>query len=429
MPFHFVSTRFFAFLFCLLAVSPPASTAVSRKPVDLPRASISPSIIYLAPGGECHFKVVLGPQRLAAATLARQVTWSVNGLPGGSDSTGTIDQEGLYHAPQQAPQSHEIHICANSEEAANPHLWATVLIGDRQPGYELVSKWEEPANGSSHLKAPSGIAIEKDGNLLISDASCSQVFRFSPKGELLGTIGLGTGNTMGHLDSPRSLVVDSTGTIYVSDLRTGPPRIQAFHPDGTLFHAFAKKGTGPGQVMEVRAMTLDPLGRLLAADVDNMRISLFTTDGTFIANWDSEGTLPGQFNEPYGLFADSNADVFVASYYGPCQKFNTKGKYLLSFAQPDPPDGPVILTSMTGDRWGNIYLAVRDTAGMVHNSVHPEPRTARVMKFNNNGDLTATIPLWDDERGENAMAVDSQDRLHILFQHPTGVGVAVFEPR
>ncbi len=416
-------------LVCLLAQPVLATSSSPRKTVSLPRARISPSIVRLVPGNECHFKVVLSPHRLEVAVLADKVTWTVNDIPGGSGQIGTIDPQGLYHAPQEIPQPHEVHICAQVEGAANPSLWATVLIGDKQPDYELVSKWEEPTNGTGHLRNPSGLAIEKDGNLLISDASCSQVFRFSPKGELLGNIGLGTGNTLGHLDSPRSLVVDNTGTIFVSDLRTGPPRLQAFHPDGTLFHAFAKKGTGPGQVMEIRAMTLDPMGRLLAADVDNMRISVFGPDGSFLETWDRDGTLPGQFNEPYGLFADSNSDVFVASYYGPCQKFTSQGEFLSAFALPDPPDGPVVLTSLAGDWWGNIYLAVRDSAGVVRNSVHPEPRSARVMKFNNNGDLVTTIPLWDDERGENPMAMDPQGRLHVVFHRTGSIGVAVFEAR
>jgi hypothetical protein len=51
------------------------------------------------------------------------------------------------------------------------------------------------------------------------------------------------------------------------------------------------------------------------------------------------------------------------------------------------------------------------------------------MKFNNNGDWVTTIPLWDDERGENAVAVDPQDRIHVLFRRSQGTGVAVFEPR
>lgn len=176
-------------------------------------------------------------------------------------------------------------------------------------------------------------------------------------------------------------------------------------------------------------MAIDGNGRLLAADVDNMRVNIYGLDGNFVEAWEKDGTLPGQFNEPYGLFADKNSDVFVASCYGPCQKFTSQGDFLFGFAHPDPPDGPVVLTSISGDRWGNVYLAVRDSVGIVHNTVHPEPKPACIMKFNNQGDLITTIPLWDDERGENPMAVDNQDRLHVLYRRSKGVGLSVFEPR
>ena len=102
---------------------------------------------------------------------------------------------------------------------------------------------------------------------------------------------------------------------------------------------------------------------------------------------------------------------------------------MLAFAHPDPPNGPVAFTSAAGDRWGNVFLATRDTAGLVQNFVKPEPKPVRVLKYNNNGDLIATIPLWDDECGENAAAVDAHDRLYVLFKRGKTVGVAVFEPQ
>jgi streptogramin lyase len=426
VPFQ-TGVRIATWLWCLFILLGPAPVSASPKPVSLPRATISPSLIRLAPGTECRFKVVLDPRRLEAAAVADKVNWSVNDIPGGNEQLGTIDTQGLYHTPKEIPQPNEIHICAYAEEAANHHLWATVIIGNAEPLYVRVTQLQEPTDGSGHLKDPSGLAIEKDGNLLISDASCSQVFRYSPQWEFLGTIGLGQGNKEGNLDTPRSIVVDSTGTIYVSDLRTGPPRLQAFSPDGHLLRAFAQKGVGPGKVMEVRGMTIDENGRLLVADMDNMRVNIYGPDGSFIETWEKDGTLPGQFNEPYGLFADSNSDVFVMSYYGPCQKFTSQGDFLFAFAHPDPPDGPVVLTSVSGDRWGNVYLAVRDSAGLVHNSVHPEPKPARLMKFNNNGDLVTTIPLWGDERGENPTAIDSQGRLHVLYRCGNGIGVTIFE--
>jgi uroporphyrinogen decarboxylase len=198
---------------------------------------------------------------------------------------------------------------------------------------------------------------------------------------------------------------------------------------GKLLHAFAQKGVGPGQIMQPHGLAFDPAGRIFVADDDNMRVNVYTKDGSFIEAWHRNGVRPGDLNEPCGVVVDKNGDVFVPNYYGPCQKFTGKGELLFAFAHPDPPQGPVAITSATGDQWGNVFLALRDTAGLVQNSVDPEPKPVRMLKFNNNGDLVASFPLWDDERGENSAAVDDHDRLYVLFKRADKTGVAIFEPR
>lgn len=393
------------------------------------RAAIRPSIVRLDAGESCPFRVVLAPGWLHAAEVAKDVEWFVNDVPGGNSRIGTIDAKGVYRAPDTAPQPREVHVCAKVEAAANPRLWATVIVGDAETVYEMTSSWKEPADGSVHLKAPSDLALDPDGNLIITDAGCSQVFRYSPKGEFLGTIGQGAGRNRGQFDGPCGVTVDTDGNVFVSDIRTGPPRIQAFNAKGELLYGFAQKGVGPGQVMQTRGMDFDPSGRLLVADADNARINVYAHDGAFLEAWERSGVRPGEFNEPYGVVIDKNGDVFVPNYYGPCQKFTGKGEFLFAFAPPDPPDGPVAYTSAAGDRWGNVFLVVRDTAGLLLNSVEPEPKPVRILKFNNNGDLIANFLLWNDEEGENSAAVDDQDRLHVLFKRNGTTGVAIFEPR
>ena len=430
--------RLFAgFATCALALVSLAASGQTDEPKQpAGRANIRPSFVRLAPGGKHPFRAVIEPGWLHAARVADKVLWAVNGIPGGNETLGTIDKDGIYRAPKRAPRPCEVYICATVDDAANPHLWATVLVGKATPAdelfpanYELAAKWEEPADGSGHLKNPLDIALEPDGNLLISDAGRSQVLRFTSQGEFLGSIGEGGGNVPGHFGDLRNVAVDAGGNIVTCDMRTGPPRIQVFDRTGNLLRAFAEKGVGPGQIMQPHGLAFDPAGRVFVADDDNMQVSIFKQDGTFIEAWRRNGVRPGELNEPYGVVVDKNGDVFVPGYYGPCQKFTGKGEFLFAFAHPDPPNGPVAYTSATGDQWGNVFLAVRDTAGLVQNSVDPEPKPVRMLKFNNNGDLITSFLLWDDERGENSSAVDDHDRLYVLFKRADKVGVAIFEPR
>jgi streptogramin lyase len=421
---------FLAFVSCVVMLTGFCMSARAQEPAPLDRADIRPSLVRLAPGEEQQFRVVLVPRRLHPAMVAEKVRWAVNDVPGGNRQLGTVDEDGVYRAPEAVPTPCEVHVCATADGAANPHLWATVLVGDAEPTYAQVAQWEEPDDGSAHLKNPFGIAVERDGNLVITDVGCSQVFRYTAEGKFLGTIGLGPGvRGPGHFDGPRHVLVDVEGNIVVSDVRTGPPRIQVFDREGKVLHVFAEKGVGPGQVMDTGGMGLDPDGRLFVADVDNMRVNVYGRDGAFIEAWERDGNRVGEFNLPYGIVTDASGDVFVSSYYGPCQKFTGAGEFLFAFAKPDPPRGPVGYTSAVGDRWGNVFLVVRDSDGLVHDSMEPEPKPARVLKYNNNGDLVTEFPLWDDECGENGVAVDADGRLYVLFQRAEKVGVATFESR
>jgi sugar lactone lactonase YvrE len=413
----------------LLVFSMLSIAALAKEPTDTGRASIRPSVARLKPGATQQYRIVLEPTYLRPARTASKVVWAVNGIVGGTERYGTIDSAGKYHAPASAPHPCEVHIGAAVKGVANPHLWATVLVGASQPTYKLAAKWEVPADGKHHLKDPTGIAVEADGNLLIADFGCSLVFRYKPDGTFIREIGKAGGALPGVFANPRAVAIDRTGRIFVADVRTGPPRIQAFDRDGKCLYAFGEKGIALGQIMMPQSMAFDPDGRLVVADADNMRVTIFRNDGTLADTWQRTGIHAGELNEPYGIVTDANGDVFVSGYYGPCQKFTGRGDLLLTFAHPDPPHGPVAFTSATGDRWGNVFLATRDTAGLVENYVDPDPKPVTMLKYNNNGDLVATIPLWKDECGENAAAVDSHDRLYVLYKRGKKVGVAIFEPR
>jgi len=176
-------------------------------------------------------------------------------------------------------------------------------------------------------------------------------------------------------------------------------------------------------------MSFDSGGRLFAADAETMRVNVYTGSGRFLESWDRAGVLPGRFAEPYGLIVDANDEVVVPNFYGPCQRFTATGEFLLAFAEPDPPNGPVAYTGIAGDRWGNVYLAVRGSSGLVQNTMDPEPRPVRLVKFNSSGVLVYEQALWPDERGENPMVVDRDGRVYVAFKRGKRVGVAVLATR
>jgi len=314
-------------------------------------------------------------------------------------------------------------------EATNRFLWATVILGDTSPVYRPCGYWSEPIiadkGRTEHLVDPHGIGLAADGALLIADTKGHQVVRFSTEGKFLGKIGNGEGSEPGQFTEPRIVLTDPQGRIYVSDSKGDRPRLQVFSPEGSFQRIFAEKGRPPGMILRAHGMSLDPQGRLFVIDVDNMRVNVYDGDNEHLHDWGREGLWPGEFNAPHGIFVDKNSDVFVTGYYGPTQKFNAEGDYLLSFCFPDPPDGPVYFHNMTGDKWGNVFVTVRNKGGY-QGAVQKDGKRISMVKYNNNGHYVTGWSLTGPH-SESTAVVDAQGRVYCLFKGDKEVGVEVFQ--
>ncbi|MBI5095923.1 MAG: NHL repeat-containing protein [Candidatus Hydrogenedentes bacterium] len=394
------------------------------------RATIAPSLVNLKPGGEQKFKVVLIATRLMAAGAPQTVKWAVNDVPGGNAELGAITPEGIYRAPAAAPSPREVHICAEVPESANPYLLATVILGEGEPVYKPCGYWSEPViegkDKTERLIDPHGIGLDIDGNILIADQKGNQVLRYSVKGEFLGKIGSGSGSEPGQFTEPRIVTSDKDGRIFVSDSKGDRPRIQVFNNKGEFLQIFGEKGMRPGMLLRCHGLSIDPQGRLFTTDVDNMRVNVYDKKGEFLYDWGKEGLNPGEMNAPHGIFVDKNSDVFVTGYYGPTQKFNSRGDFVCAFCFGDPPDGPVYFHNMMGDRWGNVYTSVRSKGGY-QGAIAKDGKHRSFEKYNNNGTYVTSFSFTDPEHSETTATVDAQGRVYALFKGKKEMGVEIFQ--
>lgn len=423
-------TRIGLFLSGLLARVRMGGAASAKPATKRNRATIGPSVVYVQPGEEQRFKVVMTATWLTAAQMPQEVKWAVNDIPGGAEELGTIDDTGLYRAPSTVPSPREIHICAEVPEAANRWLWATVIVGDSPPRYRHSHIWSEPVvegtGATPHLRDPHGIGLDADGNLLIADQSTNAVLRYTPQGEYLGRIGPGSSGGPGQFTHPRAVTSDDAGRIFVSDIKKDGPQIQVFSPAGELVQAFGESGRQYGMMLRVHGMDFDSQQRLHVVDVDNMRVSVYDNSGRFLHDWGTQGLNPGQFNAPHGLFLDKSGDVFVTGYYGPTQKFTSEGDFLLAFCHGSPPDEPIYFHNLTGDRWGNAYVIVRTKQEGEEESARAEGKRVSIRKYNNNGDFITEWSLSTPDHWESSAVVDADGHVYALFKGTTGMGVEVF---
>jgi DNA-binding beta-propeller fold protein YncE len=168
--------------------------------------------------------------------------------------------------------------------------------------------------GAGMFVFPHGITIDRDGNVWVSDGQGRngkghQVFKFSPDGKVLMTLGKAgeAGNGPDTFNQPSAVAIGRNGDIFVADGHGGDTnaRIVKFTKDGKFIKTWGKKGAGPGEFDAPHALAFDSKGRLFVADRGNSRIQIFDQDGAFIDQWT-------QFSRPSGLYIDRNDVIYVS---------------------------------------------------------------------------------------------------------------------
>ncbi|HWF13702.1 MAG TPA: peptidyl-alpha-hydroxyglycine alpha-amidating lyase family protein [Candidatus Acidoferrales bacterium] len=241
--------------------------------------------------------------------------------------------------------------------------------------------------GAGLFVLPHGIFVDKDGNVWVTDGvggggtsddvgkhgKGHQVFKFSPNGKVLMTLGKAgaPGATHDTFNRPSAVLVAPNGDIFVADGHNSPPnsqmnaRIVKFSKDGKFIKEWGKPGTGPGEFNTPHALALDSKGRLFVADRANNRIQIFTQDGKFLNEWK-------QFGRPSGIFIASDDTMYVVDSestdqpgygYNPGCKRGMRigsartGKVAAFIPDPAPGGSTSAAEGVAVDRNGNIYGA------------------------------------------------------------------------
>jgi len=168
--------------------------------------------------------------------------------------------------------------------------------------------------GAGTFVQPHGMTIDRDGNIWVTDAQNKdnkgqQVFKFSPDGRILMTLGKAgvVGEGPDTFSGPSDVVVAPNGDIFVADghVAMSNGRVVKFSKDGKFIKAWGKLGAGPGEFNVPHSIAMDSRGRIFVADRSNSRLQIFDQDGKFIDQWK-------QFGRPSGVYIDKNDNIYVA---------------------------------------------------------------------------------------------------------------------
>jgi streptogramin lyase len=168
--------------------------------------------------------------------------------------------------------------------------------------------------GADMFNHPHGLYVDAQDNVWVTDdhgdgGRGHQVFKFSPQGKVLLTLGqagiAGTGPDT--FNAPTDVMVAPNGDIFVTDGHGGETnaRIMKFTKDGKFIKTWGKKGSAPGEMDIPHTLAMDSRGRLFLGDRQNNRIQIFDQNGVFLDAW-------SQFSRPSGVFIDAKDNIYVA---------------------------------------------------------------------------------------------------------------------
>ena len=248
--------------------------------------------------------------------------------------------------------------------------------------------------GKRMFSWPHGLHVDRDGNIWVTEAGGAgatpgakpggkpvghQVFKFSPQGKLLMTLGEAgvAGSDASHFNAPSDVVTAPNGDIFIADGHNanGNNRVVKLSKDGKFVKAFGKTGYGPGELRGLHAISMDQSGRIFIADRGNQRIMIFDQDGKFLTRWT-------QFGMPSDIAFDTNGKVYVADSESDLNenpgwekgiRIGDVKSMFVDWFIPDMGDNPPITAGGSGteslavDKHGNIFAG--------------EPRPQRLQKY------------------------------------------------
>ena len=227
--------------------------------------------------GHKEIAIALFATSLGVATASAQASYScVNDAPNPYKQVNGWEQMPRHWTPTN-----------NVYVDGKDHIW----VMDR-PGSEGSPIWELSADGkvvknfgAEIFTFPHTVKPDADGNIWAVDGDAkngngNQVFKFSPDGKVLLTLGKpgqgGSGTDV--FDRPTGIAFASNGDIFVSEGHAptfGNSRIMKFDKNGKFIKSFGRLGSGDGELKGPHVLAFDSQGRLFVADRSNCRVAFF----------------------------------------------------------------------------------------------------------------------------------------------------------
>ena len=208
--------------------------------------------------------------------------------------------------------------------------------------------------GQGMFEVAHGLRVDSRGDIWTTDNKLHVLRKFSPRGELLLTVGeAGVGaNDDAHFRSPDDIGFASNGDLFIADAGNG--RVVHLRPDGKFVAAWGSKGKADGEFAAAHGLTVDGRDRVIVADRGNDRVQVFSASGEHLGSWTGFGNPFGVLATADGLIvSDGDAHrliVLSLSDGRELSRWGTPETVQLPHLMATAPDGRLFVTEVNGQR-------------------------------------------------------------------------------
>ena len=195
------------------------------------------------------------------------------------------------------------------------------------------------ANGTG-FNYPQTMCLGNDGDVYVANRGNENNFGMRVNHIKVGGPGeeelLAEFATYGEKDEncvwPFGVAVDKNGDVYVTD--EWKSTVSVFDAKGKFIRKWGTPGSGPGELKGPAGIVCEANGNLIVVDSGNNRLQVFTPEGKLVAQCGKAGSGDGEFNKPWGITLDKDGNIYVADWKNHrVQKLSPKGKFLMSIGK------------------------------------------------------------------------------------------------
>lgn len=282
-------------------------------------------------------------------------------------------------------------------------------------GTDVFVRFQYVLNGFKsdiRFQAPTSLAVDQANNLVyVCDSEDKKISAFSLQGA--GKFRIGEN---GELDDPVGVAVDRQGNLYVSERKLR--KIRVFDRLGKMATEIDLGNIEATTKVQPSKIAVSRSGNLYVVDQANQQILVFDKDRNLKLKFGKIGDHQGEFRTIEDVAVDRQDRIYVADSSGfPVQMFDKSGGYISRIGLRREANGMVDPVAVTVDRFDQLWVVdssehnvrIYDRIGLPLKSFGSYGTGDAMLFYPVDLDLDEMGRVFILERGSRRMQVFAQD--------------------